>query len=284
MNECLVTKLKASVNDDSLSVLGGFICSVQTNTSGYFNVASASSEEVRVEILDDAYAVEYVSAGGRIIDSKNAVAGPLGGDTYVGITTTAKEKKLNIKITNKYALTAISSINGWKGSLANLSYCNKLEKFSTTYGFGVAENTEIFPSLPSLKQLTLIDSFNGDNSFLEGNVSNILNGLNPSICTSINFNLSKVKYGDLTKLFGRFINLTVMKFDPTFTDNRLTGTIESFVQEQRRLGRSVCDGINIGLGNYGVTFNETMTYSSSDNKTLSWTEDTITLNGVTINA
>lgn len=85
-------------------------------------------------------------------------------------------------------------------------------------------------------------------------------------------------YGDIESL-GKLTSLSVCNVRNT----QVKGTWESFVRAQRTNGRINGQITFSGRDNAGlrITFNENVSLYSGDN-TLSWTEDTMTLNGTTI--
>lgn len=97
---------------------------------------------------------------------------------------------------------------------------------------------------------------------------------------------------NLTTLESNYVN-TVGKLDDlghntkltyiTLYNSSVTGTVEAFVAAQRANGRTTCTNITTVFGNTSIKFNSQSIIGSGE-KALSWTDDTITFDGVTISA
>lgn len=265
---CLVTRLKASVNDSNLPVLGGMMCNIApiTNDDGTVTLSLGATEsgKLEVELLNSTFedgvtTKKTIQATAEYLKCK----APEGGILQIAIYN----KMYLRRITELYAIpSGLQELNGLPIVEITLNKNAQGLNFSelTTMSLDEVENFTMYSGTPSLS----------------GKVEDLVSALNPAKLKNFIFLAASLPSFDIG-VFGKYINLTTLNI----TAVPATGTVESFVNAQRSAGRTSCSGIAIGsqMGNK-VTFNGEVLSTATGAKTLSWTATTITLAGQTINA
>lgn len=263
MNECLVTKLKASVADDSLRVLGELrfakIKDVEPSAETTFMQIKSDSEVV-ITILNDGYFCKRDSAERDPTKGRSVIV-PAGALSSHWISLGSE-----VRIVPKYNITVLNT-PFTAVDLAEFAYINKIKNIIAN-GPGVRGSIESFASIENLKTISCSET----NYQIYGNLEKIKNfaGLESIIITKSHVT------GDITKCFGKSIALTQM----SIADSDMTGSIEAFVAAQIAAGRPTGTiGIPYAKACRGVTF-EGVTLNANTNlpsntasNQFSWTAD-----------
>lgn len=287
MKECLVTKLKRVVNDDSLEFFGALVVKLYTGENGYLGVyGSTEGIKSELEVLTEGVNIVSVAGGGVKLSDKKCILGTIGVEQFPGVMfDVSKRTLITVKITQKYNLASLPNILEIIPYNRTLNGVDQLRLFLTEYGFkGKNENITVLPELKNATRVTIIDSSSYDSTFT-GKISDLMAKLNPSILTSFTLMLRDCDYdiSDIAKLLGNFTALTFLEL--LNETGKVTGTLESFVAEQRKNGRTSCESLDFSYGSSFVTFNGKPAYKDlSRTRILSWTESTITYDGETIEA
>lgn len=257
MSDCLVTKLRASVNDDNLEKLG--VITIKRVTTANHNADTAlistnmSVAGVKFKIIGDGYFERTI--GGTSL-GKEYTAG-VGGDAFY-----SSNGDYTIEVTSKYdaVLTQLGSGN----------QCNvKQLYYSPSYGIrGVGYNGKISDLNPN--NVTLFSAWN-----VLGNYDDVLKLINLSELYLPGRNIG----GDIEGL-SAMLSLQIIHFG-----YGMTGSIEDLVRAYRGNGKTSGSITTRYLndGNGSVTFNGVRIVASPADKVLSWTASTITWDGTTIN-
>jgi hypothetical protein len=178
-----------------------------------------------------------------------------------------------VSIISKYKLTSIGNATAYKMQLADLNGMKNLTTCKGAYLIGDIKHVNVATQMLEIQFVGRYHS---------GSLTEVATKF-PNL-TTLYFSSSNLT-GKLSDL-GTLIALTYLAFGD-FT--RETSTIEAFVTAQRTArvakGLPAENSIGIrmeGLNSSDVTFNEVKV--SSNDATLSWTSDTITFDGITINA
>lgn len=264
MNECLVTKLKASVADNSLRVLGEFRFAKRNDLAGYNAdnafLQIASESEVEITILNDGYFCQSGSLERNPSVGKSVIV-PAGTQKAYYLSAGSE-----VRIVPKYGITQLF-INAIVVELSEFAYINKMPNI-TAIGPGVRGSVESFANIENVRTIACGET----NYQIYGNLEKIKNlaGLQSIIITKSHVT------GDITKCFGKSIALTQM----SIADSDMTGSIEAFVAAQIAAGRptgtisipyaKACRGVTFE----GVTLNaNTNLPSLTASNQFSWTSD-----------
>ena len=261
MANCLITKLDAVVNNDSLKKLGTLY--INATNSGYLAGAvigiSTSSARKITGVSSDLYNQSGVSLGREITEQAGA-----GTSWFVsggGV----------VEVYNKYDLTYLNVKSSFTDPIntKDLSFCTALTSLTAQLAGKLSE----LPNAPSLTRLDLVPS--GLNNGLEGSLADL--PTYPSL-TYIDLDKYRLITGEL-KALGGFVALTTLRLGDL---TRVGGSVEDFVNAQRAAGRTTCSGITCPyIGTTGITFNGS-SIAVASNTVISWTATTITCAGVTI--
>lgn len=290
-SNCLVTKLKGVVDNSSLKKLGHAVYELKNPSTETFYILEASKVGVIAEIRGAKFNSGHY--GTQVIDDTHISVGA----NNIGIQrATFKIKDIasanvEIEVYDKYSITQIgySIINLKDFDYSNLNFIPSSALIGDT------------STLAKFVDLSVLQSSGGN---LTGNISN-LSGLTDLIrlsivAANITGNISSLSglinlteldlgncpevHGDIAAL-GTLTSLNKLKlWHGSTIINQYSGSLESFVAAQRANGRTVnSTGISDLYGLDGVTFNGSpIPYKV--NRVLTWTADTITFDGVTINA
>ena len=268
-NNCLVTKLKSTVNDNSLLKVGEMFIDIieqesptnQTNRL-YLNTGNIADLVVEVEngaanlTLDEGMASGWTN---KITLVKNE---------FPSAPVYVRNGNYRVKVSSKYILTEVGRwtsnmsqnaisvdtkylkystnmvtlISGLSGNIANISGCTKL---TILYGLS---STNVTGSLSDLAPLTAL--------------TNLSLERNPNIT------------GDIKGIRQSLARLSVY-------ETNITGELIEFVKTQRANGRTTDSCSNGGWWGANITFNGVN--PGGGWQALTWTENTITNNGVTVN-
>lgn len=248
MSTCLVTRLKATVQDSSIPKIGAFLAGVKVDgnlkiaPNGTFRPVSGG--ELLITILDEGVTFASASGGAVKVDSKNGIFydNYLNELTFSGVSANTT---VNVRVTSSYDLGYIG-INVSSLGVASIEYATGLTgiRFSSSVASG---------DLSKLRNLT--------------NVATLVMGFNNDIVGDISI------LGKLTAL--TTINLASVR-------GNFTGNWKDFVAAQKENGRTTCDSLEvaqiyycqIGFGKYG---NSRLGTDDGNPGILKWSGDKISL-------
>ena len=311
--DCLVTKLKGSVNDHNLLKLGELRLT-KSKAVGDWNGASQNfmlkaNENMVISIIGDGYFTDKdgISNKGTSLNLKDLN----NGEFFVS------NGDMQISIPNKYALTDVvfsNNVDSYElvtegqltkdvlGGCENLRYCKNLTTLSKSKGY--VGDLSFIAQLTNLRSLYLLHAqLTGDTVLFKG-----LNGLTTLAITntdltgdisnfaglgnlkSLGLQFTKVT-GDIASL-QNLSNLVTLNVANTSVGGdigsiksplttmivascNVKGKIEDFVKAQRDAGRTTGSCSN-GGNSWGtkITFKDNVIETGAD--TLSWTADKIT--------
>ena len=277
---CLVTKLKSTVDNSNLEILGAVdLVVLPQSSNGFVSMQTATDTTADVEVFDNT--IESVTSGNVKKDDTHC---QVGSASMGGFKLYAK-KATRVRVFNKYVLKKLgagtNSVNDVIGGYSRLKNCNINDIYIT-----LSEDLDVsaFTGL-NLDSLTSFMLAGEDTSYtvqLTGDIKPFIDGaVNMTSFGLTNLNTTGMKKYNIADLFGNKTKITTLRI----TSNAfLTGTVEAFVAAQRAAGRTTnTEGIAISsnLGTY-VTFNGSYIPSGTGN--VSWTASTITVGNTTIDA
>lgn len=261
MENCLFTKLKGSVNNDQLLKLGELRVKIE-GPANYLGLAA-----------DDGQTISVVD-GDLLFNGQTTIQLTNNYQNNVNITGEG-----TVSIPNKYNLTILEANFKEQIDLEKLRYCTKLKTIR----------------LGGRSFIYDLDDFNIESSVLMNVIIESVGRIKGSIGNLLKYPLTRLWLNDAQKSFnendfsvlGEFAECTT--YASTVVGSGLTGSIENFVA-QKRLARTAA-GLEVAgtctfnyLGDGGrITFQGTPVTNVKDN-TISWTANTITYNGTTIDA
>lgn len=261
MKNCLVTKLNAIVDNDNLEKLGFIKMQVIKGS------ATSSDRQIFFQSMETPFTME-VSKGNLQAHYGTPLSNPytesreirtfylpnedcdIYFDKYKDFALEVNKTRLKANIADSY-YSAINFIKGtgWYGKIIDANPAN----ITIFYLDG---NTDVVGELADFKDFVNLTTLR------------------------VHTNCG----GGEPKVLGKLTALTDL------VAKRMTGSVEDFVAAQRTNGRTTCDSISCpGLGINGtpyfnnVTFNGSL-FTKTGTVILSWTDDTITLDGTTINS
>lgn len=257
MNECLVTKLKKSVMDDSLRFIGElrFEKSTEfatTSDTVYFQISSKN--EINVKILNDGIFLKN-DATPDIELGKDIVLTPgLTHSLFVSLGSI-------VSITPRYDIDSLTLVAS-KFDISELSYMPELKKIYAS-GKYVSGNVEVLDG----SKLEVIQLFSS--ASLYGDLSKISKLSNLKTLEVRDTNIE----GDIVKVLGRSLQLSRLYA----AGSKLTGSIEGLVASQIASGRNSGEiEIPYARSVFGITYkgialaeNSELPANAASNK-LSW--------------
>lgn len=264
---CLVTKLKASVNNNSLDKLGMF--------SVFFKQEASPTQDSRFLMV--------VSTEKNTIKCTEGLFYKVYGGTSIGDSYTLVDSDWS----EQYGGYVFS------GFVSNTACRVDIPKYTLKRVQVVTNGASVYDIDLSKFKYTQVQLFSG--RYLSGSVADL-----PDNTTSVNFNGNLKIKGTLAD-FSRLTSITYLNTGNSSIESSLlsslgtitalttmqvaaSGSIEGFVGVQRANGRTTCDGIDcVYLGAGNITFNGEQIVNKAS-ATLTWTASTITYDGVTITA
>lgn len=254
-NNCLVTKLKATVDNSNLKKLGV----LDIYGTGNADIGFKGSSPITVKCVSGT----MYSDSGRTQSITEKEIPVSANTTYLYIVDGT-----HIEVSSKYNITFVYATPATdKMSTEDFKYSTGITRLTVPQIKGKLSDLS---GLTSCTTLELVGTSVPYNNELEGVASDIagLTGL-----TKISL-LRAIKITGSFESLGKCTALTDIKIAET----KIGGTVEAFVARQRGAGRTTASNIAISLAN--TTFNgNSVTHNPT---TLSWTATTITFNGVTI--
>ena len=306
MGNCLVTKLKGTVDNDNLNVLSTIKVHVGSGSSGRTIVLTGSEKAV---IKNQESGVYFTNAGGTNYGLEATPENGYqisGNEKYVFLAGTGS---CDVLIYGKYTMSNIGIVK-YMNFVAGCEYVGASAENGASLSIQVDTNSvgadvdlgNIFGGSKfrvihfegtnaylSVKGLPYIDNKSFVQEVIISNARVYSDDVYailqmPSLTTlSINNSLNN-DHSVSAENIGQLTNLTSLttKLAP---ESRQFGAVETFVATQRSKGRTTCDGISWKYAGWcGATFNGASITKDENTRTLSWTATTITFDGVTINA
>lgn len=259
MGNCLVTKLKGVVDNDNLIHLNEFRVNARVANNG--NPAFRSSETQSLTILKG----DATFTGG--VKSIN-IGQFWPSERFV----TDGAQNIVLSVADKHKLTHVNYNPLDIESIEILKYCTALTGVEINIQCAISVS-ELVSNLP--EQITILN-IAGSNQ-LEGNIKELADAYASTLTEIRTWGTTIV--GDFGE-FGRFVNITTYYSTP----NGIRGDVIDFVTNKRAAGVTSGSVTAEWLGGDGrVKFNGN-TIQTIQNNTISWTADTITVNGETITA
>lgn len=342
MENCYVTQLKASVDNDSLLKLGEIEIDVHSvnnpiDETQWLNFAANVGDSINVEVIGDGYIIKGNSYASGTNVGKNVTINDISFDQTQDDARPPfyylSNGDYKIRITSKYdidILTLTSALAGISlenfryspirlvkyrnvgypsGDIGALAHCTDIPELrlaantvdckmlDNVYGdisvfanmmnlllvaiptSRVSGNISVFANKTNMREISLWDTnIEGDIASL-ANLTNLIyldlgrtNFINPDNTKAVSGNLSSL--GKLTSLLQLYV----------IRGTNVQGSIESLVQAWRTNGKTSGSVRGQWYGNDNVTFNGEPLPAVGNTTDLVWTADTITCNGVTINA
>ena len=303
--ECLVTKLKGTVNDDSLLPLGGMFFKVVSNPSetpaNRQLILISSKSQVVTVVGGDNNLTKDSSMSSNFTNSINLVANE-------GKSVYCKDGNYNILVPDKYSLIQIGS---WVTplitigfNLESIKFSNELKAINANITRGNVEGDLSNLAGLNLRYVSIGKNIYGDikvideiNWSTETNISggmpaafivysrdkkitgNIASLTGSSVLTQLGFNGQTGISGTLAQIAEKFPNLTHLDIP----HSNITGNIKDITCPLTRMGVYDCADINGSLEEFVATQRShgrtTGTCSNADY----WTGN-ITLNGLALNS
>lgn len=279
--DCLITKLKGAVNDDSLLKLGELRLKI-TSISG------ENSQSIRVGTLTEGVTLSLkIIGGGHFTDLDGSENYGTTKDVTTAETLYISNGNYYLSITSKYELSNLSVLTDMDivGGLEELKFSDKLISLSLE-GSDVSGDLSLLSGFTNLYNLYLTSSqVTGNISSLSGltklqtlNMSELL-GVEGDI--SVFQNMASLQTLNLyhTNVTGNISSLKSPLNTLSINGLNLTGTIEGLVTAQRSAGRNTGSIQTYGWPS-AITFNG----DAPENNTISWTSTQITCGDTTITA
>ena len=273
MENCLVTKLKSVVENDNLKKLGELVIgrkynSSETANTAYFGVNRsfiADGQKVTLTIVGDGYF--STSFGGTSIGKVVEVTKNAEGQSAI-LSLYTSNGNYTILVNNKYEFNVSQFSGSYQINMADIYYT----KITSIVGEGYYGNVSELPL--RIMQLSIYNSQYGKVNYTDADIARLVN---------------LTAFDVVSERFPRISTATIGKLTSLTGSNQISsiqGSIEDFVANQRAGGRTTFDG-NLNLRWIGalgtVTFNGAV-IANVDNGVITWTENTITFRGTTIDA
>lgn len=265
-NNCLVTKLKGTVENPNLFKLGEIVLEGVYQDHIAHSTSYIEGQDISISPHGDtAYLLNGVGEQVQNID------GPI---CQFRLWTSEENYPCNVCISNYYGVTSIRNIRGFSPKCCK--YMSQLTSLRVYIDGSYIDELLDLPT--SITQLVLgkIDEAIGYNEETFLNAIKRLNNLQ-GLQLEVKENLPSV--GTLDHL-GGCINPAFNQL--TLFDNIFPGDFVDFVHEARENGMTEHNQINIGTSGSAYYFNENKIRNGQHS--ISWTENSITFDDVTINA
>lgn len=278
MGNCLVTKLKESVQNDNLEKLNEAAFIVAPNLSNYelryANLSGMTMSwdgDVTILLTGNPITSPYVIPAGTQYSAFRVSSGENGGNLYLN---SKYDMKNNVTDANGGWLGASVKLKN-DSSLKGLSYWWKGDITATA----TVNNPTLSGNISALKQFStyavmgILQIVNQSNIY--GEVDDLLNLNNIS---SINIQGTKIK-GDIDAL-GALINLSLLNVTPMLIDgfpqeSYIGGTVEGFVAARLAAVPNTAGSISLYAANSNVTYlnDQQQRVKLNRNCTLNWTAE-----------
>lgn len=278
MENCLITKLKGTVNNDNLDVLNEVIMTWKGQAgSGYIPLVAPTGKTLH--LIATSGTIVSVGASSTKISDTEAIIGTTG-----GLFTTANGL-LTCKVSNKYDINAIiSSCTSIRGGITKMEYnqFSSVELTNYTDTLKLSDFSEI--NLANCVGIACPNSAVGN---ISGTANDILSKCSTEVFKAFNISAYKVNASILD--FAQFTAMTRIGINSIGTVSS-PDTVESFVVSQRNNGRSSCTSLHLHVYSGTITFNDVaLSTGGLSDHTISWepnasdaTKTDITCDGTTI--
>lgn len=263
MKNCLVTKLKSAVNNDSLERLGALEVKVATknwiSTIALYKCYITDGSDASVSILGDNAVVFNSSVGWtRSDDNKEITSNPGTATSHYFDIDPSNVDYVTLRCYNKYCIRTLDNVVDLDVNM--LKSCANIEYLKVVEGIHKTSTDTIVKYIPLVSDLYIGST-------------------------------SRVQFNNIAGQFSDFAKLEHL--DYLFISNVIfdeVDSIERFVAVKRGLGHTASTGNGIRiridqqqLATAWVTFQGNRVHNPYTSNTLSWTASTITFEGTTIN-
>lgn len=270
MGNCLIKKLKVSIDNENLPIFGEVVIKVLAGTN-FFSMKAKGDSNC---IVTGENGVSFSSYGGSAYTNPFQLTSELQGYNVI-----CQSNGKKVTITDKYNLAPLISSNyaifGLVGVMEIVGGLTALTLPSNTNSVEIKLSTFIYTFEDIKKWCKNINlkkvNFEGCPN-LSGEISTLnsfsdLENIGLSYCTKVTGNIDSLELPKISNI--------------ALASSGVGGTIEGLIAKQRAAGKTTgsISGNSAGWGN--VTFNGSTTNAKG---AVSWTATTITMNGVTINA
>lgn len=275
-NKCLVTKLNGTVDNENLFKFGELRIKVDTDLEEKKPVIGVGGfKNITIDVTGNLSIWDYTlttNHGSSFhYESKSAQDSTSviikGSNGYISIIG-----KYSMYENTKYPIGIYDTVND--NTIKSIMYWFKGVKFSTSrIGYKQSQRSGDLSELASLVNLGEIRINYSPN--ITGNLEDLV----------VHKDTLQVLLANGTAITGSIESLgecTLLKA-LTLNNVNVSGTVENFVARQRLAGRTTAQFEILDIGNTNITFNGHVVNTNTQNN-FSWTENTITLNGETINA
>ena len=256
ITNCLVTKLKATVNNPNLPIYNAIVVDVKevANPTSDTQLVLAQGEGVSIEVPSEYPMTDSTHfANGTykaIIRNKYAISG-----------ISAFGSSLTLDINQLNGCTGIIKIQGdatWKGDIKNLALLTNLTNVR------LRNSPELIGDISVFANLTNLENLNLNGSGISGNISAFAN---LTSLTALSFTNCGVE-GNYESLG----NLTQLTSLPVLTDTNIHGSFDEFVSRQVTAGRTTYAAGTSSVGSLltNCTFGGKTRTSGSDWTWPSW--------------
>lgn len=275
-NKCLVTKLNGTVDNENLFKFGELRIKVDTDLEGKKPVINVGGfKNATVTVTGDLSIWDYqltTNYGSSFHYESSSSQDPTsvrikGSNGYISIIN-----KYSMYENTKYPIGIYDTVND--NTIKSIMYWFKGVEFSTSrIGYKQSQRSGDLSELASLTNLGRININYSPN--ITGNLEDLV----------VHKDTLKVLLANGTAITGSIESLGECTLLESLTLNgvNVSGTVENFVARQRLAGRTTAQFGILDIGNTNITFNGHLVNTNTSNN-FSWTENTITLNGETINA
>lgn len=260
MNNCLVTQLRTSVNDDTLDYIGSIVIEkkydIPTKDSAYSLITPIDGYTLTAQLITGSFYDNNLvlsTAKEKILTGENG-----------GMWATNNSK---IRIYQKYYIKIITS----RFSIINLNNLYNLPYLEVIY----ADHSNFYGTIDMLKHNTNIKNINFANTSytLSGNIESLSELLKLEQITLHKSNCT----GDITKAFGKCTNLKTLNI----ADTDCYGSLNEFVNTQIQYGRTTGTIkidypsviYKIKQDNTPIAYHPSVKQLTSTSAQISWTED-----------
>ena len=263
MNDCLVTKLKGSVQNDNLPKLGVLKFWVPATTGQYIALKAAAGDPCKISAVDRSiaeYTIPVDPESGGIVPPTNA--------GYLEISNKYALKAINLSFTISANTPDDKTLD-----ITELNYLTSLVSFSFKLKGNLEDYNPVDPSI--ITEINVVAA----QTILGGNISTLTRFVN---LVSISFNTCNAITGTLQSL-APLANITKISFPGC---RNITGSIEAYVAACVALGRTNGE-VFITVQESGITWkgntiaanqSGTMTWSTSGGTTtITYLDETVTI-------
>lgn len=291
MGNCLVTKLKGTVDNNSLLKIGEFKFDAKPTSTNNIVVGIQAAGDVTVRTNSPVLTLINPKSETVLSGSTSVVIPQSAAVTNVYVIDSALEDTITLYVDNKYKIQQLhfqevvnsvidltymemlSSIRCWKNCKTS-TIIGEIPDTITSMLYSFYDKTTITRAKNGLE----VFNNNGGNDMVENKQLSTFVSYTPNL-TDLRISGNKIVLGDNYSVLANISTLN------TIVGCNAPGTLENFVRTRRALPTPQATGsVNIQWAPLGVTFNGEQVPRQEAALTLSWTATTMTFNGVTIDA